>query len=193
MLGRMSSADSPDDDWNALDDDDPALLAQAVGPVRRLKHAASAPPRGPRPRPRPRQFDADEQAALQSSRQAQLDDVAAGDVSLYRRPELPLRAFKRLRRGLYAVQDEVDLHHAGVELAGELLRAFLREALDQDLRCVRIVHGKGLRSAGGRAVLRPWVESHLRQRNDVLAYSSAPANQGGTGALLVLLGEPAAG
>jgi len=188
----MSPAPPPDDPWNALDDDDPALLAQAVGPVRRLKQPASLPPQGPRPRPRPRQFDADEAEALQSSRSPALEDVAAGDQSLYRRPELPLRAFKRLRKGLYAVQDEVDLHHAGIELAGELLRAFLREAREQDLRCVRIVHGKGLRSAGGRAVLRPWVESHLRQRSDVLAYTSAPANQGGTGALLVLLGTASA-
>lgn len=191
IIGGMSAPDEFDDDWKALDDDDPALLARAVGPVRRLKQAASAPPKGPRPRPLPRQFEADERDALDASRRPQLDDIASGDASLYRRPELPLRALKRLRRGLYAVQDEVDLHHAGLELAGELLREFLREARDQDLRCVRIVHGKGLRSAGGRAVLRPFVESHLRQRSDVLAYSSAPANQGGTGALLVLLGAVA--
>ncbi|MCK7593807.1 Smr/MutS family protein [Pseudomarimonas salicorniae] len=186
----MAGSRPDDEDWQALDDNDPALLDKAVGPVRRIKDAP-VPPRAPRPRPRPRQFEADEQAAIATSHTPQADDLAAGDASLYRRPELPLRAFKRLRRGLYTVQDEIDLHQAGVELAGELLRAFLREARERGLRCVRIVHGKGLRSAGGRAVLRPWVEGHLRQRNDVLAFSSAPAQQGGTGALLVLLSDPA--
>ena len=174
-------------DWDQLDDDDPALLARAVGPVRQLKQEAVAPPAPPRPRPRPRQFEADERRAIEASHNPEQDDLAAGDCSVYRRAELPLRAFKRLRRGLYAVQDEIDLHHAGIEVAGEMLRGFLREARERELRCVRIVHGKGLRSAGGRAVLRPWVEAHLRQRSDVLAYCSAPASQGGTGALLVLL------
>jgi DNA-nicking Smr family endonuclease len=187
-MGRKHNDDTDDDRvWNALDDDDPALLARAVGPVRELKQAASPPPQAPRPRPRPRQFEADEVDALAASHLPHEADLAAGDASHFRRPELPQRAFKRLRKGLYAVQDEIDLHHAGVELAAEVLRRFLREAREQGLRCVRIVHGKGLRSAGGRAVLRPWVEQHLRQRNDVLGYSSAPTNQGGTGALLVLL------
>lgn len=179
-----------DPDWNALDDDDPALLAQAVGPVRPLSRGAVSPPGRPRPAPRPRQFEADERRALESSQAPHTDDLAAGDASLYRRPELPLRALKRLRRGLYATQDEIDLHHVGSEIAIELLRQFLREARDRGLRCVRIVHGKGLRSAGGRAVLRPLVEAQLRQRSEVLGFASAPAAQGGTGALLVLLDPP---
>jgi DNA-nicking Smr family endonuclease len=182
----MGRSAQPPEDWEQLDDDDPELLARAVGPVRKLPKAA-AQPAPPRPRPRPRQFEADEHAAMIASQHPDARQLAAGDASVYRRAELPLRALKRLRRGLYVVQDEIDLHHLGIEPAGELLRVFLRESAARGLRCVRIVHGKGLRSAGGRAVLRPWVESHLSQRNDVLGYCSAPPNQGGTGALLVLL------
>jgi DNA-nicking Smr family endonuclease len=189
----MGRSAPPPDDWEHLDDDDPRLLARAVGPVRRLRQPSAPAPSVPRPQPQARQFEADETAAVRASHRPEPEQLAAGDATQYRRAELPLSAFKRLRRGLYAVQDEIDLHHAGIDLAADLLRGFLQEAKARELRCVRVVHGKGLRSADRRAVLRPWVEAQLRQRNDVLGFCSAPPRQGGTGALLVLLGPARVG
>ena len=116
-----------------------------------------------------------------------LDPHAAGDVLSYRRDALSPRAFQRLKRGQFSVQDELDLHGAGVAQAEQLLREFLLEAHAHDHGCVRIIHGKGLQSDGGAPVLKNLVDRLLRQRNDVLAFHSAPPAQGGTGAVLVLL------
>ena len=77
-------------------------------------------------------------------------------------------------------------HAAGAET---LLRRFLREAVDDGLGCVRVIHGKGLNSPDGVPLLKNLVDRMLRQRADVLAFHSAPAVQGGTGAVLVLLGR----
>lgn len=165
--------------------DDHALFEAAVGPVRRLQ--AEEPISTPRPGAQPRQRLADEQAALST---AQYDPFAVGgpgDGSRYRRHEVGPATLQRLSRGLYAVQDEFDLHGFDARSATDALRRFLAECLQRRLRCVRIIHGKGGREPGQVAVLRPLVEHLLRQRNDVLAYASAPAPQGGNGALLVLL------
>jgi len=85
------------------------------------------------------------------------------------------------------VQDELDLHGATAAQAERLLRQFLLDAHAHEHGCVRIVHGKGLQSDGGAPVLKNLVDRMLRLRSDVLAFHSAPAGQGGTGAILVLL------
>ncbi len=110
-----------------------------------------------------------------------------GDVLRHRRNEVPPRVLQRLARGLYAAQDELDLHLADAAQAEILLRRFLGEARDAGFGCVRIIHGKGLHSDGSLPVLNNVVDRILRQRADVLAFHSAPAAQGGTGAVLVLL------
>ena len=81
----------------------------------------------------------------------------------------------------------MDLHGASAAQAEQLLRQFLLEAHYHDHGCVRIIHGKGLQSDGGAPVLKNLVDRLLRQRNDVLAFHSAPPAQGGTGAVVVLL------
>lgn len=113
--------------------------------------------------------------------------LEAGDISSYRRENLPARMFQRLKRGQYSVQDELDLHGATAAQAEAWLRQFLLEAHAHEHGCVRIIHGKGLQSDNGAPVLKNLVDRILRQRNDVLAFHSAPTAQGGTGALLVLL------
>ncbi|RBD63924.1 Smr/MutS family protein, partial [Xanthomonas oryzae] len=105
----------------------------------------------------------------------------------YRRENLPSRLFQRLKRGQFSVQDELDLHGATAAQAESLLRQFLLEAHAHEHGCVRIIHGKGLQSDNGAPVLKNLMDRLLRQRNDVLAFHSAPPTQGGTGALLVLL------
>lgn len=113
--------------------------------------------------------------------------LEAGDTASYRRDTLPPRMFQRLKKGQYSVQDELDLHGATAAQAERLLRQFLLEAHAHEHGCVRIIHGKGLQADGGAPVLKNLVDRMLRLRADVLAFHSAPAGQGGTGAILVLL------
>ena len=100
---------------------------------------------------------------------------------------LPAPVFQRLKRGRFSAQDELDLHGATVAQADSLLRTFIAEAHAHEFGCVRIIHGKGRRDDGGTPALKNLVDRVLRQRADILAFHSAPAAQGGTGAVLVLL------
>lgn len=176
----------------ARERDDAQLFRDAIGPVRELP-AAPPPPDRPRPRPAARMAERDEaEARSEFARLLDADRIEGGDVLRYRRDEIPAHVLRRLRRGHYAAQDELDLHGADGAIAERLLREFLREAVRAGLGCVRIVHGKGLGSkglgTGGAApVLKNLVDRQLRRRSDVLAFHSAPPAQGGTGAVLVLL------
>ncbi|RRU18358.1 Smr/MutS family protein [Stenotrophomonas sp. 278] len=171
------------------DEDPAALFRAAIGEVKPLRKPVATPPSTPRPKPRARMAEQDDAEArgefaqlLRSS-----SPLEAGDTASYRRENLPARMFQRLKRGQYSVQDELDLHGATAAQAENLLRQFLADAHAHDHGCVRIIHGKGLQSDGGAPVLKNLVDRLLRQRNDVLAFHSAPPGQGGTGAVLVLL------
>lgn len=168
--------------------EDAALFRAAIGPVRELPQAIE-PPSLPRPAPVPRQRDLDEAEALAQSRLRPFDlaGAALGEAAEHLQTGLSPRLLKRLKRGQYSVQDELDLHGMTVPVAEASLRRFVRESRSEGRYCVRIVHGKGLRSGLEGPVLKGVAEHLLRQRSDVLAYASAPDAQGGTGALLVLL------
>ncbi len=174
------------------DAQDRALFRAAIGTVRELAPRED-PLRAPAPPPEPRQAELDEHEALAQSREAPFDAAGPGDAARYRRPEIGERVWRRLRRGHYAVEDEIDLHRMEAAQAEAALRGFLNDSLRAQHHCLRIVHGKGLHSKEGAPVLRGLVEALLRRRADVLAYVSAPPAQGGTGALLVLLGRGRAG
>ena len=174
----------------AVTPEDVSLFREAIGAVRPLAESAPAPA-APRPTPEARQRAADERAALRTSRE---DPFAAGVAGAaeelgYRRDEVPAKVLRRLGRGEYSVQDEVDLHHLLAADAEKLLKQFLTHARGEGHGCVRVIHGKGLRSEAG-PVLKAMVDGVLRHRGDVLAFASAPPAQGGTGAVLVLLGKP---
>lgn len=167
--------------------DDAALFRSAIGPVRELPPAPTPPPK-PKPRPLPRMAARDEMQARHEFRHSPAADLLeAGDALSYRRDEVSPRVLQRLRRGEYSAQDEIDLHHSDAGQAEVLLRGFLKDSRQAGLGCVRIVHGKGLHSDSGVPVLKNLVDRILRQRADVLAYHSAPAAQGGHGAVLALL------
>lgn len=170
------------------DADDAALFRAAVGPVRELP-AAPAPPQRPRPKPRARMAERDEARAREEFRlgRGEAFSIGRGDVLAHRRDQVPPRTLKRLSQGLYAAQDELDLHYADAGTAEALLRRFLAEARDAGHGCVRVIHGKGINSDDSLPVLKNVVDRVLRQRGDVLAFHSAPPAQGGTGAVLVLL------
>ncbi len=176
-------------------DDDAALFRDAIGPVRTLPERP-APPAPPKPRPRAVMAERDEADARGEFVRA-MDEplLEAGDALSFRRADVPGRTLQRLRRGEFAVQDELDLHLAGVREAESLLRAFIADARAAGHGCVRVIHGKGLHSTddfgrGGVPVLKNLVDGMLRQRSDVLAFHSAPPRAGGTGVVLVLLAPP---
>ena len=93
----------------------------------------------------------------------------------------------RMRRGEFRVDAECDLHGLNVEACKQVLRAFLAEALARNVRCVRVIHGKGLRSGPRGPVLKVAVNLVLRKTGPVVAFCTARPVDGGTGALYVLL------
>ena len=117
-------------------------------------------------------------------------EVGSGEELAFRRPEIQLAVLRRLRGGEYRVQREIDLHGLTVAEAKQALREFLADALEQQVRCVRVIHGKGLRSGPRGPVLKAAVSAVLKRTGAVLAYVSARQVDGGTGAVYVLLSPP---
>lgn len=169
------------------DEDDAALFRGAIDGVRPIG-PSEPPPERPRPPPVPRMQARDEAEALALSRGAWSEaTIDAAEALAYRRDEVPAKVLKALQRGDYSVGAEVDLHRQRAPGAERLLRDFLAQARAEGIACVRIIHGKGLRTADGGSVLKALVDRMLRQRADVLAFASAPEAGGGTGAVLALL------
>lgn len=174
----------------ADDRDDASLFRSAIGADQgevRVLQASTPPPQPPKPRPSAKMARRDDDAARSEFRNLLMSALEAGDALSYRRDELPPRVLKKLARGEYAAQEELDLHGLPLHSAEALLREFLRDCRQHGLGCVRIVHGKGRNSEERLPVLKNMVDRMLRQRADVLAFHSPPAAQGGTGAVLVLL------
>lgn len=172
---------------SAPEDDDFRAALAGVEPLpepRRL-----APPR-PRPRPYPHQTRRDERAALAESLSGpvSLDDaIDSGEELAFVREGVGRDVLRKLRRGHWVVQGELDLHGLNRQHALFQTDLFLKESRKRHLRCVRIVHGKGLGSRNREPVLKGLLRKWLQQRSEVLAFSQAPTNQGGSGAVLVLL------
>lgn len=138
----------------------------------------------------PRQRELDERAALAASLSDEIDveRLLDTDAALsYRREAVGADVVARLRRGHWVVQDQLDLHGLRVEEAREALIAFVGRSLRSGRRCLRVIHGKGLGSAGREPVLKGKVLRWLVQRDEVLAFCQARPNDGGAGALIVLL------
>ena len=170
-----------------VDDEDSTLFRKAVGPVDRLDRGRQRRPRRTLPSARPIMREADERAVIGELLDDPPPDIETGDDLHHRREGIQLSVMRRLRRGHYRCQAELDLHGMVVDVARHCLAVFLGEALDRNYRCVRIIHGKGLRSGHRGPILKTKVAGWLRQRDEVLAYCSARAVDGGTGALYVLL------
>jgi DNA-nicking Smr family endonuclease len=143
--------------------------------------------------PIPFQRQADDRQVLRDS----LSDDAEPDLELesgeelaFVRPGLSRQVLRRLRSGHWALQDQLDLHGSRSDEARALLVDFLALAVKRGLRCVIVVHGKGLGSKNREPVLRRKVAGWLAQRNEVLAYAQARPADGGSGAVVVLLKGP---
>jgi len=173
-----------------IPEDEAALFREAVRDTTPLKPAARALRGVAAPPPVPVQSLLDVHETVAESLEGALSGehvTETGEEPSYLRAGLAREVLRKLKRGHWVVQDAVDLHGLNREQARLALADFLARCLKRGLRCVRIVHGKGLRSPGKEPVLRGKVQLWLLRRDEVLAYCEAPRNQGGSGALLVLL------
>ena len=140
--------------------------------------------------PRPLQREADERLALAQSMSDEIDIERLLDTDenlSYRREGVGTDVVRRLRRGQWTVQGQIDLHGKRVDEARVALAEFLAQAVREQRRCLRVIHGKGLGSVAREPVLKGKVLRWLVQRDEVLAFCQARPNDGGAGALLVLL------
>lgn len=143
-----------------------------------------------RPKPAARFSREDERSVLRESLSGADTDVLAansGDALRFQRPSVGRRTMRRLSRGSFAVQGEIDLHGMTLAEAKPRLTEFIEESVRNGRRCVRVVHGKGLGSGRQGAVLKPNVDRWLRRWDSVLAFVSSRQVHGGTGAIYVLL------
>lgn len=169
-------------------------LKAAFGDVTPLKRANRARVDVSPPAPVPRHRIADEQDALEASKYGSEPAPQSWDIGqelegeqTYVRPGIGSDVLSKLRRGHWKVQAEVDLHgHVSTE-AHDALADFLDDARTAGMRCVRVIHGKGLTSPGREPVLKGKVRRWLQRWDDVLAYCEAPRHAGGGGAVIVLL------
>ncbi|MDR5833187.1 Smr/MutS family protein [Caballeronia sp. LZ034LL] len=142
------------------------------------------------PPPLPLQSRRDEEAVLQEALSDEYDPESLLDIDdtlSFSRPGISQEVVRKLRRGAWIVQAQLDLHGMRREEAREALAEFIRESVKRGLRCLRVIHGKGLGSIGREPVLKGKVRAWLVQKSEVIAFCQARPHDGGAGAVLVLL------
>ncbi len=166
---------------SAMSDAVPLLPSGRVEPP-----AAAIPPRA-------KQFEQDESSALAESISDEIDVDRLldtdGDLS-FRRPGVGADVVRRLRRGHWVLQGQIDLHGLRVDEARETLMTYLAACVKREQRCIRVIHGKGLGSVNREPVLKGKVLKWLTQRDEIIAFCQAGPSDGGSGALMVLLRPP---
>jgi DNA-nicking Smr family endonuclease len=154
-----------------------------IKPVNRVEPFRSPPPPIAAKRREDERAVLDELARLASD----VDLIEFEDDGVFLRPGLPREILRKLRRAHWVIQEHIDLHGLTGDQAVEQTAAFLADCLRRGRRCVRIVHGKGLRSPGREPVLKRRIRRLLTRRQEVLAFVEPRAIHGGGGAVVVLL------
>lgn len=114
-------------------------------------------------------------------------DIGIADKLYFKRPGIQQKIMEKLRKGRVRIENQIDLHGMTVVVAEKSLNSFLESCLQSNYRCIRIIHGKGTGSANRKPVIKNRVNDWLRMNRNILAFCSAKANDGGTGAIYVLL------
>ena len=172
-----------------VSDEDRELFRDAVSGTRRLTQENRVTPQKKKPPPRPLQREEDDRQVLVDmlSEPADMADLETGEELLFTRLGLQHKTLRKLRRGEFSIEAELDLHGQTKIEARQAIVQFLHYCRNQGLRCARIIHGKGHGSHQKRPVLKQYVNHWLRQRDEVLAFCTARPVDGGTGAVYVLL------
>ena len=183
-------------EWEQAAKQDASLFRSVLGGVKKMpesdRYVPNAPPgvnvsiRTPR-----KLTEAEEKEAVlreSLSDQFEVDHLLEDDPSLsFLRNGVGSDVLRKLRKGHWPVQDELDLHGMRRDMARDQIGLFLRHAKQRRFRCVCIIHGKGYGSPGGEPVLRSMVHSWLEQKADVVAFCAANVDGRNHGALIVLL------
>ncbi len=191
---RFADYFKPWSEYKVPDPTEITLFREAVKDAVPLEKNDRAAISRPKPRPHANHRQADELAALQASRLASYPSPMSWDIGAdiedeqsFLRGAVSPDLLRKLRRGQWTIDAEIDLHHHTQDEAHEALMEFMRKARIAGWRCVRIIHGKGLSSHQRIPVLRSKVRRWLQQKDEVLAYCEPRPNGGGSGAVLVLL------
>ena len=166
------------------------LFELAVGPVKPLPDTGRIPPPMGNVAPLPVQRQLDEASVMREALSDEFDIetlLHTDELLSYRRPGLGPEVVRKLREGRWSIQRHIDLHGLRTDEAREALGRFVRECHQNGLRCVRVVHGRGLGSPGRTPVLKGRVLRWLVQKSEVMAFVQARPAEGGAGALVVLL------
>jgi DNA-nicking Smr family endonuclease len=167
--------------------DDHTLFMRSVHDVTPLKNTQYQHPK-PEVSPWPRKQHAEHLNPLDDMTDFwPWDELAPGEELLYSKPGQKLDTLKRLRKGQWPTAGHLDLHGLSSDEARISVTRFLQSANAAGLRCVRIVHGKGMGSKNGEPILKQKLKNWLAQRDEVLAFCQAPQHEGGGGAVLVLI------
>jgi DNA-nicking Smr family endonuclease len=169
---------------------DADLFRREIGAVAPLVTPPRVPPTRTPPSPVPTQTRLDEEAVLNEAISDEFDPevlLETDETLSYCRPGISQEVVRKLRRGAWIVQAQLDLHGMRREEAREALAEFIRESGKRGLRCLRVIHGKGLGSIGKEPVLKGKVRAWLVQKEEVIAFCQARPHDGGAGAVLVLL------
>lgn len=169
------------------------VFRTSVGQVSNLRDRNRIEHPVKKPTPEPVQTRLNDKAVLEASLSDEFDVENLLDIDetmSFRRPGIGEDVIKKLRRGEWVPQDKVDLHGLRSDEAREALANFLRRSVRNGVRCVRVIHGKGIGSPDKLPVLKGKVRSWLVQKEEVIAFVQARESQGGAGALMVLLRQP---
>ena len=190
-LYRLFSAHHSLND-TTMSDNDTDEFVKAMRGTKPLKSEERVPDEKPRPKPRARFSKADERAVLMESLEDDIDDIEHGSGAALRfcRQHVGKRTMRKLQRGAFSVQAEIDLHGMTLDEARPRLADFIDYSVSRGHYCVRVVHGKGLGSGHRGPVLKNAVNRWLRRWDSVLAFVSTRQVDGGTGAVYVLLQNP---
>ena len=173
---------------NPVSDDDMALFREAVGEVRAVPHDRADSAKAP-PAARVKHAENDDRSVMRSLLEdlSEADFLETGEHLSYTQPGVQRSVLKKLKAGRYSIQSEIDLHGLTVDQARTELSDFIRAAQDRRHLCIRVIHGKGRKQIEQAPRLKPAVNQWLQRNKNVLAFCSARTNDGGTGAVYVLL------
>lgn len=150
-------------------------------PARSDSRAPRKPTRSQQRHSKPRELHPNSESTAARAKQA-----SSGETISYRRDGVQIRLLQKLKRGRFPAADQLDLHHETVAAAHIMLQDFIADAQNRQLQCIRVIHGKGLRSEAG-PVLKHMVHKALREHAGVLAFTACKPAHGGSGAVDVLL------
>jgi DNA-nicking Smr family endonuclease len=170
-------------------EDDAVLFRRVVGKVSPLRYLLPAVHPHPHPRPLPLQLRKDEAQVMHDAMTDfwPWDEIESGEELLYLRPGQRTDTLQKLRKGHWVVTRQLDLHGLNTDEARSAVGEFVHRCVNEDQRCVRIIHGKGLGSKNREPVLKNKLRNWLAQRDEVLGYCQARPVDGGAGAVIVLL------